>query len=293
MDREIIEITNLGDPRIEVYTQLKDVNLRKKLEPERGIFLAESFNVIERALRAKYQAISCLATPKLLPRILKILDDFTEVSIPVYVAEEHLQEQITGFHLHRGAIMAMRRPVLPSPEEILSSSRRVVILENLIDHKNVGAAIRSAAALNYDGVLITPDCADPLYRRSIRVSMGTVFQLPWTQVPTWPCIDLLHKYGYLVAALALSADAVTLPQLSNWLNNPTLALNQAPTHLQDFFNTDSPKLALIMGSEGPGLPQNTLKAADLNVIIPMGHGVDSLNVAAATAVACYATSFQN
>ena len=190
--------------------------------------------------------------------------------VPVYVAEAAVIQAMTGFHLHRGALASMHRPVLAAPESLLQNASRIAIFEDIVDHSNLGAAFRSAAALGIDGVLITQSCADPFYRRSIRVSMGTVFQVPWTRIPQWPkSIDMVREAGFTTAALALSDDAITLDQLA------------AQRHA---------KLALIIGTEGKGLRQATLSAVDAIVRIPMGGGVDSLNVAAAAAVAFYATS---
>jgi tRNA G18 (ribose-2'-O)-methylase SpoU len=188
--------------------------------------------------------------------------------IPVLVGEPEVLEALTGFHLHRGALAAMGRPVLPTVGDVVATARRVLVLEDVVDHTNVGAAFRSAAALGVDAVLVTPRCADPLYRRSIRVSMGTVFQVPWTRIEPWPGgVDALRERGFVVAALALTDDAVSLDDLAA----------AAPE-----------RLALVLGTEGDGLGPRTLAAADLAVRIPMAGGVDSLNVAAAAAVAMWA-----
>ena len=200
--------------------------------------------------------------------------------LPVFVADEDVLEQMTGFHLHRGALAAMQRPVLPTLDELLTTARggeparRVVVLENLVDHTNVGAAFRSAAALGVDAVLVTPQCADPLYRRSVRVSMGTVFQVPWTRLESWPGdIATLQRAGFTVASLALSDDSVSLDDFA------ALPALQAP----------DARLAMVMGTEGDGLGRRTIAASDYTVKIPMDHGVDSLNVAAASAVVFWAT----
>ena len=200
--------------------------------------------------------------------------------MPVFVAPEDILEQMTGFHLHRGALAAMQRPVLPALNELLATARggrparRVVVLEDLVDHTNVGAAFRSAAALGVDAVLVTPSCADPLYRRAVRVSMGTVFQVPWTRLETWPTgITTLQESGFTVASLALSDDSISLDDFA------TLPALQGP----------GARLAMVMGTEGDGLARRTITASDYTVKIPMDHGVDSLNVAAASAVVFWAT----
>lgn len=252
------------------YSRLTDVRLRRKLEPERGLYLAESLNVIRRAVDSGHEPISFLTAPRWLADLDPILarvgaGDHGE--IPVYVAEEAELERITGFHLHRSPLAAIHRPVLPPVESVISGARRIAVLEGIVDHTNVGALFRSAAALGVDGVLITPDCADPLYRRSVRVSMGTVFQVPWTRIDPWPGgIAEIRGMGFTTAALALRDDAVTLEGF-----------------------TPPERLALILGTEGDGLSARTVADADLALRIPMAAGVDSLNVAAAAAVAFWAT----
>lgn len=188
--------------------------------------------------------------------------------MPVYVGEPDVIEGITGFHLHRGALASMHRPVLPPVAEVVADARRVLVVEDVVDHTNVGAVFRSAAGLGADGILVTPRCADPLYRRSVRVSMGTVFQVPWTRIDPWPGgVEVLRDLGFTVAALALADDAITLDELA----------------------ADPPeRLALVLGTEGDGLSRRTVAAADVTVTIPMAGGVDSLNVAAAGAVAAWA-----
>jgi len=235
--------------------------------------MAESSTVIRRALAAGHQPRSFLMARKWLESFADVLATLP-ADFPVFVGEDDVLTEITGFHLHRGALAAMRRPALPSAAELLaatsSGSSRIAIFEDIVDHTNLGALFRSAAALGVDAVLITPSCADPLYRRSIRVSMGTVFQVPWARLTSWPQdVTLLHDAGYTVAALGLNDDAVPLAVLTR----------KCPD-----------RLALILGTEGDGLNHRTLAAADMVVKIPMSHGVDSLNVAAASAVAFYATS---
>ncbi len=189
--------------------------------------------------------------------------------VPVFVGSEELLQELTGFHLHRGALAAMNRPVLPSVHDLLSTARRVAVLEDVVDHTNVGAVFRSAAGLGVDAVLVTPRCADPLYRRSVRVSMGTVFQVPWTRLDAWPDgLGLLREHGFTVAAMALTDDAVSL---------------------DDFASDLPPRLALLLGTEGGGLTPAAVDRADVAVRIPMAGGVDSLNVAAASAVVFWAT----
>ncbi len=283
----IIELTSAeltADSRLDDYTRLKDVKLRSKIEPERGLYMAESTNVIERAIRAGHRPRSFLMSRRWLPTLDKLIEAATGArdgaDVPVFVADEHVLEQMTGFHLHRGALAAMQRPVLPSLDGLLATARsgeparRVVVLENLVDHTNVGAAFRSAAALGVDAVLVTPQCADPLYRRAVRVSMGTVFQVPWTRLDSWPGdIATLQGAGFTVASLALSDDSVSLDEFAS------LPALQGP----------AARLAMVMGTEGDGLGWRTIAACDYTVKIPMDHGVDSLNVAAASAVVFWAT----
>ena len=283
----IIELTSAdlsADPRLDDYTRLKDVKLRSKIEPERGLYMAESANVIERAIQAGHRPRSFLMSARWLESLMPLIERATGsgdgADVPVFVAEEDVLEHMTGFHLHRGALAAMQRPLLPSLGELLAAARdgaparRVVVLENLVDHTNVGAAFRSAAALGVDAVLVTPQCADPLYRRSVRVSMGTVFQVPWTRLESWPGdIKALQEAGFTVASLALSDDSVSLDDFT------ALPALQRP----------GARLAMVMGTEGDGLGRRTIVASDYTVKIPMDHGVDSLNVAAASAVVFWAT----
>ena len=256
------------DERVRDYFQLTDVALRRVLEPEQGLYLAESEKVIRRALDSGHRMRSLLLTPRWATELGGLVVPALADGIPVYVGSPGVIEQMTGFHLHRGAIAAMHRPTLPTVDEVVAGARRVAVLEDVVDHTNVGAAFRSAAALGVDAVLVTPRCADPLYRRAVRVSMGTVFQVPWTRIDPWPGgVSLLREAGFTVAALALAADAVDLDELE-----------ARPPE----------RLALVLGTEGDGLSRRTVEEADLVVRIPMGGGVDSLNVAAASAVAFWA-----
>lgn len=263
-----IEITDPTDERVRDYFSLTDVNLRKKLEPVRGLYLAESEKVIRRALRAGHRPRSFLMGKRWLTDLADLVEQAESDGVPVYFAEAAVIEAMTGFHLHRGALAAMHRPPLVAPEVLLQHASRVVILEDIVDHSNVGAVFRSCAALGVDAVLITPRCADPLYRRAVRVSMGTVFQVPWTRIDEWPDgLQVLRDNGFTVAALALGDGAVSLDVLA--ANPPD-------------------RLAMILGTEGDGLTRLAVKGADLVVKIPMSGGVDSLNVAAASAVAMWA-----
>ncbi|MGN7798776.1 TrmH family RNA methyltransferase [Leifsonia sp. 22587] len=248
------------------YSRLTDVALRRVSEPAGGLYIAESTKVITRALAAGHIPRSVLLQEQWLPDVEPLLAGFPDV--PVFVGDAALLEQLTGYHLHRGALAAMHRPELPDPAELLRDARRVVVLEDIVDHTNVGAIFRAVAGLGADAVLVTPRCADPLYRRSVRVSMGTVLQVPWTRLPEWDAaVPLLHGAGFDIAALALADDAVTL----------------------DAYAAEPPeRIAMVFGAEGDGLSRRALAAADTVVTIPMLHGVDSLNVASASAVALWA-----
>ena len=261
-------IEDAADPRVADYFSLTDVALRRVLEPERGLYLAESEKVIRRALAAGHRPRSLLMAPRWLTDLGDLVARAAADGIPVFAATAPVIEAMTGFHLHRGALASMQRPVLADPAELLAGARRIAVLEDIVDHTNVGAVFRSAAALGVDAVLVTPRCADPLYRRSVRVSMGTVFQVPWTRIDPWPDgIDLLRGAGFTVAAFALEEDSVSLVDLAA----------QPPE-----------RLALVLGTEGDGLGPRTITGADLTVRIPMAGAVDSLNVAAASAVAFWA-----
>lgn len=268
-----IEITDPADDRVCDYFTLTDVALRKKLEPERGLYLAESEKVIRRALAAGHRPRSFLMGQRWLDDLSDLVEEAESQGVPVYFAQAGVIEAMTGFHLHRGALASMQRPPLVAPEVLLRKAlerkvSRVVVLEDIIDHTNLGAVFRSCAALGVDAVLITPRCADPLYRRAVRVSMGTVFQVPWTRIDPWPAgLKVLQDHGFTVAAFALGDGAISLDDL---------AVNQPD------------RLAIIFGTEGDGLSRLAVKGADLVVKIPMAGGVDSLNVASASAVAIWA-----
>lgn len=262
----IIEITDFNAPELELYARLKENQLLHYYEPAPGLFIAESPKVIERALNSGCQPISILVEQKHIEGEAKELLARCG-DIPVYTAPFELLTRLTGFQLTRGMLCAMRRPTLPTVEELCRNARRVVVLENVMNPTNVGAIFRSAAALGMDAVLLTSGCSDPLYRRSSRVSMGTVFQIPWTYFPeekTSSYITKLKKLGFTTTAMALKNDSAAV-------DDPRLAAAE--------------KLAIVLGTEGEGLADSTITACDYTVMIPMAHGVDSLNVAAASAVA--------
>lgn len=277
MAATVIRIDDLGDPRLDAYTRLTERELRSVLEPEKGIFIAESAKVIERALGAGIEPVSFLLGERWLDQMGAVLSGLDE-SVPAFVAPMELMERLTGFNVTRGALCCCRRPPLADPGAFLDGlveragdrPVRVCVLEGIVDHTNVGAIFRSAAALNVDGVLVSPTCCDPLYRRAVRVSMGTVFQVPWTRIGegarTWPADGLatLRGAGFTCAAMALADDSLSL-------DDPVLQ--------------GIGRLAIFMGTEGAGLGPRTIRGCDLTVRIPMAHGVDSLNVAAASAVA--------
>lgn len=285
---QFITIDSIDDERVAAYTNLTEIQLRNRLEPERGLFIAESPKVIDRALAAGREPISLLVEEPWIEgmsQTFDVVDKRWGTDIPVYVASPEQLRQLTGYCLHRGALSAMRRWPLPSVEETCRDARRVAVMENIVDHTNVGALMRSAAALDVDAVLVTPSCGDPLYRRAARVSMGTVFQIPWTRIGGddkhfWPRrgLEELRSLGFTTVAMALSDDSISLDELTRRLNNSP----ESADHID--------KLALIFGTEGDGLSRHTIAGADLTVKIPMSHGVDSLNVAASSAVAFYATS---
>ena len=265
---DMIEITNFDLPELDVYAGLSEVQLRRYYEPQPGIFLAETGTVIARALDAGYEPVSFLADRQKV-RELEAFSPWRS-RVPVYVASHEVLRQLTGYELTRGLLCAMRRKHLPDPEELLAHARRVAVLENVMNPTNVGAIFRSAAALNMDAVLLTAGCADPLYRRAIRVSMGTVFQIPWTylegeaQEGALPGIRRLHANGFLTVSMALREDSVSIC-------DPKFRAAE--------------KLAVILGTEGEGLLDETIAASNDTVRIPMSHGVDSLTVAAASALA--------
>ena len=268
----IERITDLEREELRDFRSLTDVALRRVSEPAGGLYIAESTKVIGRALAAGHRPRSLLLIEQWLPDVERLLAGDERLAelyadVPVFVGPPELLKQLTGFDMHRGALASMHRPPLMAVEELLAGARRVVVLEDIADHTNVGAIFRSVAGLGADAVLITPRCADPLYRRSVRVSMGTVLQVPWTRLPEWPeGADQLRAAGFHIAALALSDDAV---------------------ELDDFAGSAPEKVAILLGTEGDGLSPAAMQNADTIVTIPMMHGVDSLNVAAASAVALY------
>ena len=265
----IIEITDLRAPELDVFARLTEAQLRNRLEPEKGLFIAESPKVIHRALDAGYVPRALLMERRHLEGQARELLDRCP-NVPVYTADRDILAQLTGYELTRGILCAMGRPRLPSVEALCADARRVAVLEGIVDTTNVGAIFRSAAALHMDAVLLTPTCCDPLNRRAARVSMGTVFQVPWTRIgedhSQWPQPGLrrLQDLGFKTAALALTDDSVSI-------DDPALMAEE--------------KLAVILGTEGDGLSEKTIADCDYTVKIPMSHGVDSLNVAAASAVA--------
>ena len=273
----IIEITDFSDPRLDLFARLTEGQLRRQQESEQGIFIAESPKVIERALNGGYEPVALLMERK------HIDGDAADIlarcpDVPVYTAGREVLESLTGFALTRGVLCAMKRRPLPAVEDLLQDARRVAVLEGIVDPTNVGAAFRSAAALNMDAVLVTPTCCDPLYRRAARVSMGTVFQVPWTRIgddhTQWPHpgLERLNAMGFKTAAMALRDDSVSI-------DDPNLLAEE--------------KLAIVLGTEGDGLTDETIRSCDYTVKIPMSHGVDSLNVAAASAVAFWQLGKRN
>ncbi len=277
-----IPLTTLEDSRLDAYIKLTERELRCVLEPEKGIFIAESAKVIERAVNAGLEPVSFLLGERWLsqlePLFERLEQERPELDIPVFTGSMELMERLTGFTVTRGALAAFRRPPLARPDSFLhklceraaGNPVRVCVLEGIVDHTNVGAIFRSAAALNVDAVLVSPTCCDPLYRRAVRVSMGTVFQVPWTRIGTdahaWPHdgLETLHAAGFTCASMALCDDSYSL-------DDPRLG--------------EYDRLAIFMGTEGAGLAATTIAGSDLTVRIPMARGVDSLNVAAASAVA--------
>ena len=282
-----IELESIDDERVGAYVNLTEIQLRNRLEPAKGLFIAESPKVIDRALAAHREPLSLLVERPWLEGMANMfarIDEQWGPDIPVYVASPEQLKRLTGYRLHRGALSAMRRWPLPSVEEVCRGAHRVAVMENIVDPTNVGALMRSAAALDVDAVLVTPSCGDPLYRRAARVSMGTVFQVPWTRIDGddkhyWPFkgLEELHSLGFTTVAMALEDDSISLDELTRRLNSSA----SDPQHID--------KLALIFGTEGDGLNRHTIARAVLTVKIPMSHDVDSLNVAASSAVAFYAT----
>jgi tRNA G18 (ribose-2'-O)-methylase SpoU len=263
---DLVPITSAADERLGDYRDLRDVELRKHLEAEHGLFLAEGEKVVRRAVEAGFTPRSFLMAERWLAGLDDVLGG---TDAPCYVVTEQLAEEVTGFHVHRGALASLERRPLPAVDEVLENARSVLVLEDIVDHTNVGAIFRSGAALGFDGVLLSPRCADPLYRRSIKVAMGAVFTMPWTRLPDWyDALPQVSEHGFTTVALTLAADSAPVEEAVAGLE----------------------KVALVLGSEGHGLSPRWEQSADRRATIPMREGIDSLNVAAATAVACYVTA---
>ncbi len=263
---ELVEIEDAKDPRLADYRDLRDVELRKHLEAENGLFLAEGEKVVRRAVESGFPARSFLMAPRWLQGLSDVLGGS---DAPCYVVSEALAEEVTGFHVHRGALASLERRPLPSVDTVLAGASTVVVLEDIVDHTNVGAIFRSAAALGIDAVLLAPRCADPLYRRAVKVAMGAVFTVPWTRVESWyDALPQLSAAGFTTVALTLAEDACEIEEAVAGLD----------------------RVALVLGGEGHGLSPRWEQSADRRAVIPMRAGIDSLNVAAATAVACYVTA---
>lgn len=256
-----IPISDPADPRLADYRDLRDVQLRSHFEVEHGLFVAEGEKVVRRAAEAGFAPRSFLMSEKWVEGLADVVGD-----VPVYVGTDAVVEQVAGFPVHRGALAAFERKALPSVDEVLDGARSVLVLEDIVDHTNVGAVFRSGAAMGFDAVLLAPRCADPLYRRAIKVGMGAVFSMPWTRLPDWhSALPELSARGFNTVALTLAEDAVPIEDAVAGLD----------------------RLALVLGSEGHGLSPRWEQSADQRAIIPMAPGIDSLNVAAASAVACY------
>ncbi|MEA9986934.1 RNA methyltransferase [Subtercola sp. RTI3] len=284
-DPQLIEVTELSDPRLADYSHQTDVALRKAQGTEHGLYLAESALVLERAVRAGHVPRSVLALGGSVDDAVAALGPWAG-SVPIFVGPGELLAELTGYILHRGIIASMNRPALVSPATLLQDARLVVILENVADPTNVGAIFRSVAAIGADAVLVTPRCSDPFYRRAIRVSMGTVLQVPWGRSGDWAELGpQLRENGFDVAALALTEGAVSLRDFAAERRRAAAAAAGAGDA-----GAPRPKLALVLGAEGDGLTPEALAAADTVVSIPMAHGIDSLNVAAASAVALWAVA---
>lgn len=260
---ERVDLTDPDDPRLEDYVHLRDVQLRTRLEQDRQVYIAEGEKVVRRALEAGHAPASFLMAPRWVESLSDVL---AEHDVPCFVLDEKQIEQVTGFHVHRGALASVRRPVASDPDDVLRGARRVVVLEDLMDHTNVGAAFRAAAGLGFDAVLLSPRCADPFYRRAIKVAMGAVFTLPHARVDDWYATpELLRAHGFTTYALTLADDSV--------------GLDTVPTDLE--------RLAVVFGSEGHGLTEHWQRSSDVRVTIPMASGIDSLNVASSVAVTCW------
>jgi tRNA G18 (ribose-2'-O)-methylase SpoU len=263
---ELTEVTDAADPRLADYRDLRDVQLRTHLEAEHGLFLAEGEKVVRRAVEAGFRPRSFLMAPRWLDGLTDVL---ASSDAPCYVVSEALAEQVTGFHVHRGALASLERRAPRSLDEVLGPARTVLVLEDVVDHTNVGAVFRCGAAFGFDAVLLAPRCADPLYRRSVKVAMGAVFSTPWTRLPDWyDALPGLSARGFTTVALTLAADAEPIEDAVAGLD----------------------RVALVLGSEGHGLSPRWERAADRRAVIAMREGIDSLNVAAAAAVACYVTT---
>lgn len=260
---DVVEVADPADPRLADYRDLRDVQLRASLEVEHGLFLAEGEKVLRRAAAAGFTPRSFLMAPRWIEPLADIL---ATTDAPAYVLAEDQVEQVTGFHVHRGALASFGRKPLPDLDAVLRAARSVLVLEDLVDHANVGAVFRSGAAMGFDAVLLSPRCADPLYRRAVKVGMGAVFSLPWTRLPNWHAglVDLSAR-GFTTIALTLAEDATPIEDAVAGVD----------------------RLALVLGSEGPGLSARWQRSAERRAVIPMAAGIDSLNVAAASAVACY------
>ena len=259
----LTEVTDPDDPRLADYRDLRDVQLRTHLEAVHGLFLAEGEKVVRRAVEAGFSPRSFLMAPRWLDGLADVL---ATSDAPCYVVDEALAEQVTGFHVHRGALASLERRPQPALDEVLDGARQVLVLEDVVDHANVGAVFRCGAAFGFDAVLLAPRCADPLYRRSIKVGMGAVFSTPWTRLPDWyDALPDLSARGFTTVALTLSHDAHPIEEVVVGLD----------------------RVALVLGSEGHGLSPRWERSADRRAVIPMREGIDSLNVAAAAAVACY------
>lgn len=257
------EIDDPADPRLADYRDLRDVQLRRSLEAEHGLFLAEGEKVVRRAVEAGYEPRSFLMAPRWLDGLADVL---ASTDAPCFVLSEALAEEVTGFHVHRGALASLRRRPPRPVGEVIEGARSVLVLEDVVDHTNVGAIFRSGAAMGFDAVLVSPRCADPLYRRSVKVAMGAVFSLPWARLDDWyDAMPMLAEAGFTTVALTLADDAVEIEEAVSGVD----------------------RIALVLGSEGPGLTERWQVTADRRAVIPMSAGIDSLNVAAASAVACY------
>jgi len=270
----IISITNLDDPRLRHYASLTDIALRSVTEPTEGIYIAESAKVISSALEAGHTPLSILMEERWVDRMTTLLgDDVMNSDIDIFTGKPEVLEQLTGFHVHRGALAAMNRPTMLDLATVTNGAQRIAVLENIVDHTNVGAIFRSAAALGIDAIVVTPQCADPLYRRSIRVSMGSVFFIPWTRIDPWPqSMSTLHDLGFTTVALSPDGHSQSL---------------------EDFTNEAHEKIAFVLGTEGEGLTPESLEQCRQRVHIPMSNGIDSLNVAAASAVVFWAIRARN